>query len=80
MRQVPQECNEDAAVNTNTNGNWRSATSGVNTVNMPVQRHDVHEGSHADLHGVKPPMYVTKPVIFMEVTILGEHIALNLKL
>ena len=34
--------------NTNTNGNWRYTTSGVNNVNMPGQRHDIHEGSYAD--------------------------------
>ena len=34
--------------NTNTIDNWRSATSTVNNVNTPGQRHDVHEGSHAD--------------------------------
>ena len=33
-----------------------------------------------NLHGVKPLMYVMQLVIFMEVTILGELFALNLKL
>ena len=30
-----------------------------------------HMQTGRNLHGVKPPMYVMKPVIFMEVTILG---------
>ena len=69
--------------NTNTNGNWRYTTSGVNNVNMPGQRHDIHEGSHADQ--TQPSWCETSNVCkeacnFIEVTILGEHIALNLKL
>ena len=33
-----------------------------------------HMQTGRNLHGVKPQMYVMKLVIFMEVTIFGEHV------